>query len=140
MKRLLGAVLLALGLSACATSEGYHQQMSQFIGMESDLLMIEFGAPDRIDTLNSGGEVWSYDREEQRTISGGYRTLPREYRTTYVDRDGVRRERIERYEKTVYEPGQSWWVTCDTRFVISPEGRVADFRFSGEACVAPELY
>jgi len=140
MKRVIGAIFFALGLSACATSEGYRQQMSQFIGMESDMLMIEFGAPDRVDALSSGGEVWSYDREQERVVNGGYRTLPREHRVTYVDRDGVRRERIERYEDTVYEPGYRWWSTCDTRFVINSEGRIEDFRFTGDACVAREIY
>jgi hypothetical protein len=134
------AAALALMLTACATSEGYRQQMTQLVGRTQDVLLVEFGSPDSVDTLSDGGAVWSYMREQQRTVPGGYRTIPNERRVTFVDEFGERRTRIERYDETVYEPSRSWWVECETRFVIDPEGVVRDFRFVGDACVAEELY
>jgi len=78
--------------------------------------------------------------EEQRVIPGGYRTIPNERRVTYVDSNGERHTRIERYDETVYEPDETRWVQCETRFVIDPSGVVRDFRFVGDGCVAEELY
>ena len=134
------AAALALVLTACATSEGYRQHMSQLVGRTQDVVLVEFGSPDRVDELSDGGEVWSYMREEQRVIPGGYRTIPNERRVTYVDSNGERHTRIERYDETVYEPNESRWVQCETRIVIDPAGVVRDFRFVGDACVAEELY
>jgi len=134
------AIAVILMLVGCATTEGYRQHMEQYVGRTSDELLLEFGAPDRVDPLNNGDALWSYDREEQRVIPGGYRTLPQERLVTYTDAYGERVTRKERYDTTVYEPGQSWWAACDTRFVIGQDGMVRDFRFEGEACVATELY
>lgn len=130
----------AIALAGCATAEGYRQQVAQFIGAPSDAIMLEWGPPVRRDTLTDGSEIWVYVNEERRYDPGGYRTIPQERRTTYRDREGNVRERIERYDETVYEPPEEWWVECETRFVIAPDNRVRDFRFVGNGCVAEELY
>jgi hypothetical protein len=130
----------ALALAGCATSEGYRQQIEQFLGAHSDTLILEYGSPRSRDRLSDGSEVWTYLSREQRFQSGGYRSIPRERRVTFRDEQGRVRERVEQYSETVYEPPREWTVQCETRFVIAPDRRVIDFRFQGDGCVAPEIY
>lgn len=127
-------------LAGCATAEGYRQQMETFVGADGDVLLVELGPPVARDDLSGGGEVWTYYREETRHDPGGYRTVPRERRTRWVDDDGNERTRVERYEDTVYEPPRTWTVDCETRFILNEAARVIDFRFIGEGCRAEELY
>jgi hypothetical protein len=127
-------------LAGCATAEGYRQQVAQFVGAHSDTIMLEWGPPSRTDTLSDGSQIWVYLNEERRYDPGGYRSVPRERRTTFRDNRGNEQVRIERYDETVYEPPREWWVECETRFVVAPDNRVADFRFSGNGCLADEIY
>jgi len=140
MKRLALIAAAAAVLAGCATAEGYRQQVAQFVGAHSDTVMLEWGPPVRRDALTDGSQVWVYVNEERRYDPGGYRSIPRERRVAYYDNKGNERVRVEQYEDTVYEPPQEWWVECETRFVIAPDNRVADFRFVGDGCVAEELY
>lgn len=140
MKRFALIAAASAVLAGCATAEGYRQQVEQFIGAHSDTIMLEWGPPVSRDTLSDGSEVWVYFNEERRYDPGGYRTIPRERRVQFRDSQGNVRERIEQYEETVYEPPREWWVECETRFVISPQNRVRDFRFVGEGCLAEEIY
>lgn len=135
---LMTAVALILG--ACATQEGYRQQTALYVGQSADMLIVERGSPVARDYLSDGSEVWTYFIAEQRHDPGGYRTIPRERRITYRDSRGNERTRIEQYEETVYTPPRSWVEECETRFVITPDGYVRDFRFNGQACRAPEIY
>ncbi|KAA5803849.1 hypothetical protein F1654_08605 [Alkalicaulis satelles] len=140
MRHALIITAAAMALAACATSEGYRQQTEQFLGAHADTLIVEFGSPMSRDRLSDGSEVWTYQSRERRFQPGGYRSVPRERRITYRDSEGRRRERTEQYTDTVYEPPREWTVECETRFILSPDRRVTDFRFQGEGCVAPEIY
>ncbi|MGP1276396.1 MAG: hypothetical protein ACQRW7_13360 [Caulobacterales bacterium] len=136
---LIFVAALGLLVTACATQEGYRQRAALHIGHTSDSLIIERGSPVSRDYLSDGGEVWTYFVSEQRHDPGGYSTIPRERRVIWVDQQGREHVRIEQYEETVYNPPRTWTVECETRFIISPDGIVRDFRFDGAACVAPEL-
>lgn len=136
----LAAFVAAAILAGCATAEGYRQQMETFVGANGDSLLVELGPPVARDPLATGGEIWTYYREETRHDPGGYRTIPRERRITWVDDKGNERTRIERYEDTIYEPPRTWSVDCETRFILDDAGRVIDFRFIGDGCVAEEIY
>lgn len=127
-------------LAGCATAEGYRQHMEAFVGSTGDVLLVELGPPVARDDLEGGGEIWTYFREETRHDPGGYRTIPRERRITWVDNEGYERTRIEQYEDTVYEAPRTWTVDCETRFILNDASRVIDFRFIGDGCVAEELY
>lgn len=140
MKRLALIAATAAILAGCATAEGYRQQVAQFVGAHSDTIMLEWGPPLRRDTLTDGSQIWVYLNEERRYDPGGYRTIPRETRTTFRDSEGVIRERVTSYDETIYEPPQEWWVECETRFVVGPDERVRDFRFVGDGCRAEEIY
>lgn len=139
-RRLIPFAAAAALLAGCATAEGYRQHMETFVGAGSDTLLVELGPPAARDPLASGGEVWTYFREQTRHDPGGYRSIPRERRITWVDNEGNERTRIEQYEDTVYEPPRTWVVDCETRFILDETGRVADFRFIGDACLADEIY
>ncbi|XBQ17510.1 MAG: hypothetical protein ABL308_06410 [Oceanicaulis sp.] len=140
MKRLIMIAAAAAVLAGCATAEGYRQQVEQFVGAHSDAILLEWGPPVARDQLSDGSEIWVYFNEERRYDPGGYRSIPRERRITYYDDKGNERTRVEQYEDTVYEPPREWWTECETRFVIGPDSRVRDFRFSGDACLAEEIY
>lgn len=138
--RLTGLIVAATVLAGCATAEGYRQRMEAFVGASADSLLVELGPPVARDDLQSGGEIWTYYREETRHDPGGYRSVPRERRITWVDKDGAERTRIERYDDTVFEPARTWTVDCETRFILNEARRVIDFRFIGQGCVAEEIY
>lgn len=140
LTRLPALAACAALLAGCATSEGYRQQMETFVGASGDVLLIELGPPVVRDELQSGGEIWTYFREQTRHDPGGYRTVPRERRTTWVDDQGNQQTRVEQYEDTVYEPPRTWTVDCETRFIMDERNRVIDFRFIGDACRAEEIY
>jgi hypothetical protein len=131
-------VAAGLTLAACATAEGYRQQMSGYVGYPADYLILELGSPVARDVLSDGSEVWSFHREERYYYPGGYRTEPRQRRISYRGRDGEIRTRVEHYDETVYDPPYEHWAECETRFVVR-DGIVTDFRFDGGACVAPEV-
>lgn len=136
---LIVATALGLLVSACATQEGYRQRAALHLGQSADALIVERGSPLARDYLSDGSQVWTYFVAEQRHDPGGYTTIPRERRIVWTDRAGRQHVRIEQYEETVYTPPRSWMVDCETRFVVSPDGIVRDFRFEGDACRAPEL-
>lgn len=138
--RLIVATALGLILTACATQEGYRQQAALHIGQPADMLIVERGSPAARDYLSDGSQVWTYFVAEQRHDPGGYSTIPRERRIVWTDRAGRQHVRVEQYEETVYTPPRSWMTECETRFVVTPDGIVRDFRFHGEACRAPEIY
>lgn len=135
---LLTAIALILG--ACATQEGYRQQTALYVGQSSDLLIVERGSPVARDHLSDGSEVWTYFFAENRHDSGGYHTVPRERRVVWRDDRGRQHVRVEQYEETVYTPPRSWVEECETRFIVTPDGFVRDFRFNGQACRAPEIH
>lgn len=130
---------IALILGACATQEGYRQQTALYVGQTSDMLVLERGSPVARDYLSDGSEVWTYFFAEHRHDPGGYYTVPRERRVVWRDDRGRQHVRIEQYEETVYTAPRSWIEECETRFVVTPDGFVRDFRFNGEACRAPEI-
>lgn len=129
----------ALVLAACATTEGYRQQTSLLMGRPANALLVEMGPPVSRDRMAGGGEVWTYYRQRDHYSPGGPRTVQRSRTVTYRDEHGVRRQRIETWDETVYDPPREWSTSCETRFVIDRTGIVVDFRFEGSDCVAEEI-
>ena len=139
MKKIAGLLVGAsLVLAGCATQEGYRQQTAQYLGQHTDMLVIELGPPLRRHQLSDESEVWVYQFEDYRYVPGHHYTVPVEHRVTYRDHKGRKHERVEVSEDVIYEPPRDYWAPCETRFVIGPDDIVRDFRFNGEACVAPE--
>ncbi len=136
----LAAIAAPALLAACATAEGYRQQTELWLGLPSDALLLERGAPVTRDTLSDGREMWVYFEQEHHHTDGYTRSIP-DTRTVRRKNDaGEFVEITETFHRTVYEPPRDWWTECETRFVIGHDGRIQDFRFNGDGCVAEEIY
>jgi hypothetical protein len=128
----------AVALSACATEEGYRQHMAQEIGRAADDVLLRWGPPDTRTQMSNGREMWSYSKTTVDQREGYYRDETRQVKRTFTDKDG--KQKTETIEETypVWQPPQTYRSTCATRFVMS-SGRVEDFTFDGEGCVAEEI-
>lgn len=130
------AALLTLG--ACATAEGYRQRTAQYVGVSADTLLLDWGPPVDKSAMSAGRELWTYYNEEEYTTGGYSRQVPEERIVRFRNSKGETVTRTETYYRTVYEPPVYHLSRCETRFVISPRGRVENFSFGGDGCVATE--
>ena len=136
---LAAPVVLALALSACDTAEGYRQQMATWQGRIADDLVIEWGAPQEKSTLSDGRQVWTYNRSSVEQQAGYYRDEQRQVKRV-IHRQGRQAEDRDDH-RDLSRAGSRRRPTpalCTTRFVLSPEQRVEDVRFEGNACLAEE--
>jgi hypothetical protein len=138
--RLLLALAAAAGLAACATVEGYRQQTSLWLGAFADTLLLERGAPVQRERLSDGRELWVYFVEQHHHTDGYTTSVPRTRTVSRRRPDGEVVQITQTYYETRYEPPSDWWTQCETRFVIGLDGRIQDFRFVGNGCVAEEIY
>lgn len=136
------ALLLAASaaLAACATVEGYRQQTALWIGATTDTLLVERGAPVQRERLSDGREVWVYFVQEHHHTDGYATSIPHTRTISRKNADGEVVQFTQTYYETRYEPPRDWWTECETRFIIGRDGRVEDFRFVGDGCVAEEIY
>lgn len=128
----------AFTLAACATAEGYRQQMSMWEGRLGDDLMIDWGPPVDRSMLDNGRELWTYHKTQVTESEGYYRDETRTVTRTFTDRDG--KTRTEQIQETfpVWQPPQTYHSECQTRFVIGQSRRIEQVSFEGNGCVAPE--
>jgi len=71
MHRIFVLIAAAAALAACATAEGYRQQVAPYVGASADRLMLDWGSPVDIAPMSEGREMWTYYFENE-TTSGGY--------------------------------------------------------------------
>lgn len=134
------ALFLALfALAACATAEGYRQRTAHYVGAPADALLLDWGPPVDKSAMSDGRELWTYYDEEEYTTGGYSRQVPEERIVRFRNHEGEILTRTETYYRTIYEPPVYHLSRCETRFVISPRGRVETFSFDGDGCVATEL-
>lgn len=140
MRALIALTAAAAILAGCETVEGYRQQTEQWIGVHADTLLLERGSPDTRDRLSDGREVWIYSENEHHHLDGYTTTTPRTRVVRRRDKDGEIVEYTQTYYDREYQPPRDWWTECETRFVLGLNDRVEDFRFTGDGCVAAEIY
>ncbi|WP_119462839.1 hypothetical protein [Rhodospirillaceae bacterium SYSU D60014] len=144
--RLLGAFFCAALLSGCfATTAGYRQLISGWVGHTEQRLVSAWGVPDSVYTSNDGSKVLRY-YDEYTYQTGGNTTY--EPITTHdsgkatVYEDGDRTVSKYTDTTTTYVPVTTPVVThrksCETQFTISPSGIVTAFSFNGNDCRAVE--
>ena len=132
----LGASVMAL--SACVTEEGYRQHMSQEIGRSTDDVLVRWGPPQTRTAMSEGRELWTYSKTTVEERPSYYEDATRQVTRKFVDKDG--KEKTETITETypVLHPATSYRSVCATRFVMAG-GRVIDFTFDGNGCVAEEI-
>lgn len=132
------ALICAVGLAGCATTEGYRQHMDLLKGSSGDAIQQQWGVPDQTSTLSDGSVLWVYHRTNE-IRSGGYETTRTATRTEeYTDKDGKKRKRTVTYSEPYYEPVQVTRTYCETRFTVS-HNVVTAVTFEGDGCVAEEI-
>jgi hypothetical protein len=131
------AAVAAAALSACATEEGYRQEMSSWQGRMGDDLVIAWGPPNARSSLSDGREVWSYNKTTVNEQSGYYRDEKRNVTRTFTDKDGKSKTETITETFPVWQPPQTYTSSCETRFVLSAQ-RIQEVSFNGNGCVAPE--
>ncbi|MEM6626024.1 MAG: hypothetical protein AAGB25_00050 [Pseudomonadota bacterium] len=139
-RQLLLSSLLLVGLTACATTEGYRQNMSLWQGRSLDDVMINWGEPDSRSFLSDGRELVIFDKIEIYE-HGGYTSY--EYRDVsheYVDDEGKKRWKTVSESYPIWIPPYTTTSRCATRFVVTEDGYVEQITFEGDGCVAEEIY
>jgi hypothetical protein len=128
---------VAMAFSACATEEGYRQEMGAWQGRMGDDLVIAWGPPNSKSSLSDGREVWSYRKTTVNETSGYYRDEKRNVTRTFTDKDGKTRTETITETFPVWQPPQTYSSTCETRFVLAAQ-RIQEVTFEGSGCIAPE--
>lgn len=110
---------LVIFISGCATSDGYREELNQFIGAPEAKLVAAWGAPDSQYTTASGERILSYQKNRQFTKSSS------QYVHDYKTGTGS------------YQPGGQKLhdMKCKTNFILV-KSVVREVTFSGNDCTA----
>ncbi len=124
MKPTKFALLLAMALSACATTKNYEKMLDTLVGSHVDVLTQKWGPPKRSYPLSGGNKVNEY--MSYRTFqTGGYSSASGKA-------DG-KKANYSAYSTAV----ETHERTCITRFTISPKNIILRWTVQGNDCVAP---
>jgi hypothetical protein len=138
MFAIAAAAMSVMALSACATEEGYRQQMATLYGASSDAILVNWGPPQNRTSMSEGRELWSYTKTMVDERAGYYRDEVRQVKRTFTDKDGKQKTETISETYPVWQPPQVYRSSCTTRFVMGG-GRVENVSFEGEGCVAEEI-
>jgi len=133
---LAGALLLA----ACATEAGFRKGLDRLVGAPKDQLVVQYGPPIYEGTTEDGRRYSQFNLSWVETGGGYITSRPQTafVRGTYRDDDGDKRRYTE--ARTVYVdqyvPPYAVDRRCLTTFYFNPAGRVANYAYAGEGCVA----
>jgi len=143
MKNRLVIVVIAIFLSACATTANYEKILRTWVGHNVDDLVSIWGAPESSYSLSDGGRVLQYSSQRNIQI-GGYTTT--EPQTTYKsgsinvygnggsaygDYSGTSTTYVQ---KTA--PIQNFTRQCTTRFTVNARGVITKWAWQGNDCTA----
>lgn len=132
-----GAIIGLAALAACATAEGYRQEMDTWVGRTGDDLIVRWGAPGTKTPLSDGREVWSYAKTTENRTESYYSDESREVKRVVTDKDGVKRTETITETYPVLHPATTTRSSCETRFVLAARV-IQQVTFQGDACVAEE--
>ncbi len=123
-----------LALSACRTTEGYRQRLSNYMGASETQLIDAWGVPNDTYDLEGGVKVLQYNQMVQ-----SYTTTP-SYGTSFYS--GRRYGHGSGLYHSAYvplsPPPTVVTSSCQTLFKLDRKKRVFDFGFRGNACLAEE--
>jgi len=138
------AAVCAVFLGACVTVP-YGERLATFegglrsyVGQNSDVLLLAFGAPSQTAYLNSGGRLFEYSRSETVVSGGGtftsFNTVRQ--RRQVRDENGLVREVSNRVQVPVQQrvPITQQNLNCNIRWKISPQNIVQAFAWDGNDC------
>ncbi|MDO4184404.1 MAG: hypothetical protein Q4D11_04110 [Rhodospirillales bacterium] len=111
-------VFLLLLVAGCASQEKYAQMLSNYVGFDEEELISRMGPPDSVYELNKSTKYLTYKRA-QNYYNPPSATTHFWGNTAYTDFHGGYEQRL--------------W--CNTTFTMK-SGRVTDYRFEGNNCLA----
>lgn len=120
MRKLLAALLVAT-LVACATTAKFEEMLSGWVGADEARLVSAWGAPDSTYPMSDGSKILTYHRSGQAFIPG-YATAT----TTTIGNQS--------FTQVNGSPGMMIRRDCRVDWTIRQDGRVAAWRYEGNAC------
>jgi len=115
MKKLYLLIAMFLLLLGCATQENYKKELTSWMGLSEDQLIIQWGIPIGSYVMNDGYKILTYQ------ASGSY-ALPG---TSVIDP-------MTGFPKMTQGP--TVLTNCITRFKISPSGEIVGASAKGNNC------
>ena len=140
MVRLIAAMVILLGLSACATTERFTQIMNSYMGGSEPYLIQRLGLPSNSYTMANGSRVLQFSRSANLQLGGNYVNQPVTTTTTataYGNRIGT----VNAYgTSTTYVPVQqpiyNVPLSCTINITLDSSGLAQDWNATGNHCVA----
>ena len=141
---LLASCIFAV--AGCATTAGYENVLSSWVGQSADRLMSSWGAPANTTQLSDGGKVLEYSNQRNVEIGGYTTTVPQ---TTYHNgttsvygSNGGSATGNYNGTSTTYvqqtTPVQNIAMQCVTRFTVNAQGTITNCAWQGNDCRAKE--
>lgn len=115
---------LALGLSACASTENTEARLNYWLGAPSDNLVKAWGAPTSVYDLNEGGRVLTYRREYLRHVRGVDPYLYGSYHRRHAGYYG------HFWPDTIYQ------THCQIDFTEDTQGLIVEWNYQGTSCAS----
>ena len=115
-------ILLALTISACATSKGYEELMNTWIGANVNKLMEVWGNPTGTFEEPNGNTIYAY------TISSNETTQV--YSSQNFDVPDAPSS------GTQIRGGQSYSFVCNTYFEVNEEKEIVKVEWKGNRCIS----
>jgi len=133
------ALIAALLLSGCASTANYEASLQQWVGQPLDDLVLAWGPPQSSYTLRDGRQVVEYLRQRIINTPGFTwhhpHTIYQEGQTYNADGSPSGEYRgsstIFLAEET---PGDSHYLECRTRFIVSQQGDIQQWKWEGNDC------
>lgn len=133
------ALIAALLLSGCASTANYEASLQQWVGQPLDDLVLAWGPPQSSYTLRDGRQVVEYLRQRIINTPGFTwhhpHTIYQEGQTYNADGSPSGEYRgsstIFLAEET---PGDSRYLECRTRFIVSLQGDIQQWKWEGNDC------
>ncbi|MGD1957123.1 MAG: hypothetical protein ACFBZ9_18240 [Sphingomonadales bacterium] len=137
--------LMGLALSSCmaGASSGERQMafeaaLQDYIGQNSDALLLRYGPPTQVVPMSQGGRLFSYSREEARLSGGGtftaYDTVRQ--KREVLDADGTVRTVEEKVQIPVERQRDITRTTlrCNIRWQLDNDDVVQAVAWDGNDC------
>lgn len=145
MKPMYTVIFIATFLVGCATTQGYEAILNSWVGDSTDHLVSVWGIPQKQYNQDSGGKVLEYERSGQIVIPGttSYKPVATTYTNGSVDLYGQNGSSATgsydgtstTYAKETSAPTVIQQA-CVTRFTADASGRITNWAWQGNACLA----
>lgn len=133
LKKYIIALVIILGLSSCATTQKYNNQLNADIGKTEQQILNQYGQPSQVKRLSNGDEIITY-------ISINYQVIPSPnyyFNSDFISEDDMFYPFTYGGDEIPVGNFMGQVVTdyCNTKFYLK-NNVVTSWQWRGNACIA----